>query len=187
MDTTYRCEIKTGDRAKSGTDARVCIQLIGANGLTGEIQLDHQNYDDFRKGVVDSFEWIGRDIGWVNSIRLFHDNSGDGPGWYVDYVKLGYKNLGLEVESNFYRWLAHTEGDGQIDVTKPVNVGNVSLESGVLRKNYLGFDFRRKKNEGPEAAHYVESFAYEYSEGFGLSLSSRLLKYFPILSTKQRV
>jgi hypothetical protein len=171
MNRTYQVAIKTGDREKAGTDAEVFIQLFGANGSTPEIKLDHPNFNDFEKGHVDVFEITGKDVGWINKVRLFHNNKKDQPGWYVDTATIRYKDIGLEVESDFYRWLATTTGDGLIDVTHDINVGSTNLTKGILQRSYIGYQTKRRKNESQTTDHYTDKFAYEYSEGLGISLS----------------
>jgi PLAT/LH2 domain len=172
MNRSYKVEVRTGQREKAGTDARVWVQLVGVNGLTSEIRLDTPNHDDFEKGHTETFQRADRDVGWVNKIRLLHDNSNDQPGWYIDYVKLSFLDLGLDVQADFYRWLATTTGDGQIDVTKDVNVGAIALSSGVLERSYLGYQIRRVKNDGVAPFHTSQVFSYEYMEGLSLSLAN---------------
>ncbi|XP_059165230.1 lipoxygenase homology domain-containing protein 1-like isoform X3 [Physella acuta] len=87
-DIPYYITIKTGHKLAAGTDAKVFIQLNGPKGTTGRIVLEEQNSKSFEKGSVDQFTVMGPDVGQVTSIEIGHDNSGIGPGWFLDSVEV---------------------------------------------------------------------------------------------------
>lgn len=172
MSRRYEIEIKTGNRDNAGTDADVYVQLIGGMGISGENYLDRPGVDDFERGHTDVFYITDKDVGWINQIRLFHNNKGRYPGWYVDYVKVRYPDVGLEFEAPFYRWLAKDEGDKKIDVTHDVIVQTPTYAAGYLERTYLGYQTRRKSNDGPTIFHYGDEFTFNHIEGLSLALGN---------------
>ena len=121
----YQITIKTGDRLGAGTDANVFIQLFGSEGPqknneedipagTGERLLDAPG-DEFEKGQTDLFVIESPELGSLNEMRLWHDNTGLGPGWYVDEVTVTNKLTLKEWLFPVHRWFSTTEDDGEID------------------------------------------------------------------------
>lgn len=169
---TYIVETRTGDYDSAGTNAGVRIQLMRAKGRTGEMRLDNPSHNDFVRGAVNHFTVSGEDIGWADQIRVFHDNKGNKPGWYLDYVKVTYPDLSLALHADFYRWLAVKMGDGLIDVTKNVNVGEVELVANpYLEKIYLGYNVDRRRNDSSSSDYYEHNFIWEFTQGVSLTLS----------------
>jgi len=165
--TTYTIEVQTGNRDDAGTDADVFIQLIGAKGTSSEQQLDNQE-DNFEKGKLDRFQLKMEDVGWINSIRVSHNNENRKPGWYVDWVKVTNEDLGLSFKANFSRWLAKDEGDRLIDVTVPVPVNTVSLSTGNIVSCFMGYGTKRRSNASPTKATYTETFSSQFKQGMAL-------------------
>eukprot|EP01043_Picozoa_sp_COSAG02_P019530 COSAG02_NODE_944_length_15732_cov_24.529265_5_plen_3702_part_01 len=121
----YQIIIKTGDRLGAGTDANVFIQLFGSEGPqknndegvpagTGERLLDAPG-DEFEKGQTDLFLIEAPELGSLNEMRLWHDNTGLGPGWYVDEVTVVNKLTLKEWVFPVNQWFSTTEDDGEID------------------------------------------------------------------------
>jgi len=113
----YAVSIKTSSRKNAGTDANVFVTLIGQNGSTPEIRIDHPNYDDFERGSRDSFNLTTSDVGVLQKVRLRHDNAGRKPGWFVDYIEVIRQADGARWLATANTWLARDEGDGSIDRT----------------------------------------------------------------------
>ena len=116
----YSVTVVTGDADDAGTGANVFITLIGANGKSKEILLDNPT-DNFEKEHVDVFNIKSSDIGNVDlgeikQVRIRHDNSGDGPGWFLNYITVD--NLDTDQVWTFPadRWLARDEDDRKIDL-----------------------------------------------------------------------
>ncbi|CAL1545487.1 unnamed protein product [Lymnaea stagnalis] len=82
--------VKTGDKADAGTDARVYIIMYGLKGLetSGKIWLDNgalkRNKIDIFNVVVDKM------ISPLSKIEIGHDNTGAGPGWFLDSVTVSF-------------------------------------------------------------------------------------------------
>ena len=111
--THYRVSVYTGNRRGAGTNAKVSIVVFGENGDSGPRVLENAS-NNFERGQTDIFGFEAVDLGTITSIRIGHDNSGFGPGWFLDKVVV--KSEILQREWNFHanRWLATDEEDGQI-------------------------------------------------------------------------
>jgi len=121
MASEYSVTVVTGGADTAGTDANVFITLIGTNGKSKEISLDNPT-NNFEKEHIDVFNLSSRDIGnadlgEIKQIRIRHDNSGIGPGWFLNYVTVN--NLDTDQVWTFpaNRWLAKDEEDHKIDRT----------------------------------------------------------------------
>ncbi|XP_008289301.1 polycystin-1 [Stegastes partitus] len=80
----YRVLVKTGWRPGAGTTAHVGISLYGVN-KSGSRHL--QRDGAFQRGSLDQFHVETDDnLGEVWKIRVWHDNTGLDPSWYVQHV-----------------------------------------------------------------------------------------------------
>ncbi|XP_032358090.1 polycystin-1 [Etheostoma spectabile] len=80
----YRVLVKTGRRTGAGTTAHVGISLYGVN-KSGSRHL--QRGGAFQRGSLDQFHLETDDnLGDVWKIRIWHDNTGLDPSWYVEHV-----------------------------------------------------------------------------------------------------
>jgi PLAT/LH2 domain-containing protein len=164
---TYTIEVKTGNVTKGGTDAAVFLQLIGARATSDEHQLKPVpgQRDPFEKGQLDRFRLEIDDVGWIDAIRLFHNNAKKRPGWFVESVKVTIEDLALTFQAEFNRWLAEDEDDGATDVTREVPVGNVSVARGDLASYYLGYNVVRRTNSTANPVHFRETFDFQHKQG----------------------
>ncbi|XP_078658218.1 polycystin-1-like protein 2 [Branchiostoma floridae x Branchiostoma belcheri] len=116
----YYMRVFTGPRANAGTTARVSVMLHGATCECGPFLL-HQPYSAmFERGNVAGFVLCTQtDPGWLTHVRVWHDNSGKEPSWFLDRIIVD--DLLLE-EQHFFlcnRWLAFDEDDEQIERVLP--------------------------------------------------------------------
>ncbi|AWP17296.1 putative polycystin-1-like [Scophthalmus maximus] len=80
----YRVLVKTGWRRGAGTTAHVGISVYGVN-KSGSRHL--QRDGAFQRGSLDQFHLETDDnLGEVWKIRIWHDNTGLDPSWYVQHV-----------------------------------------------------------------------------------------------------
>lgn len=116
----YRVIVSTGHLDKSGTDADVYLRLFGDKGQTKEIFLDNAE-DNFENSAIDVFEVTAKDVGQLKKIRIRHNNTGRGSGWFLVSIRLD--NLSAKQHWLFRcgRWLAQDEDDGKIDRTRTVD------------------------------------------------------------------
>jgi hypothetical protein len=98
----YEIIVETGDTANAGTDANVRIKIFGSLAESDDLLLDEDG-DEFERGNRDKFTLSIPELGEIKEIRLWHDNSGLGPGPFlptsslsrsqrVAYHKLTYLN-----------------------------------------------------------------------------------------------
>lgn len=163
----YQVEVQTGMLDNAGTDAKVYIQLFGEKSNSIEIRLDNKQ-DNFEKGQLDTFSISTDDLGWIDRVRIFHDNTGKKPGWYLNFVKIKDLSLGLTWKADINRWLAKDEGDKKIDITVDIPVGNVQLTDGILKNIYLGYIKDTFINEGPSNTKMSTKFSYTYHKGVSI-------------------
>lgn len=123
-ETTYQLTVKTSNRKKAGTDARIYAQLIGSSGSSAESRLDKVGHNDFeRSSQAVYFVSTSRDIGEIEKIIIRHDNHGKKPGWHLENVVV--MNTKTSQTWNFpcSRWFAKTADDGRTRRTLFVNRG----------------------------------------------------------------
>ncbi|XP_073504485.1 polycystin-1 isoform X2 [Phyllobates terribilis] len=81
----YEVLLKTGWGRGSGTTAHVGISLYGVDSKSGHRHLDGEN--TFHRNSVDIFQIATeKSLGNVWKVRLWHDNKGLSPSWYVQHV-----------------------------------------------------------------------------------------------------
>ena len=94
------------------------IVLEGELGSSRPYQLKGGSCIPFARGSVTSFILsLSNNIGPLRSVRVWHDNSGKSPSWFLNTVKI-YDASTQEVKTFMcYMWLAVEKGDGLIDRT----------------------------------------------------------------------
>lgn len=104
--TRYIVRVHTGDRKKAGTDARVRLDIEGSTQHeVSSWQLDTPG-NPFEKGKVDSFNLYTRDLGELKRLRISHDNSGSGPGWFLQKIVVQRVTAPTKIwRFRFERWL----------------------------------------------------------------------------------
>lgn len=78
-------EVKTGDVRGAGTDANVFLQIFGEHGDTGDKKLESSG-NNFERGHTDIFGMEAVDLGELTKLRIRHDGSGFGSGWFLDNI-----------------------------------------------------------------------------------------------------
>uniref|UniRef100_A0A8C5X101 PK1L2 protein n=1 Tax=Malurus cyaneus samueli TaxID=2593467 RepID=A0A8C5X101_9PASS len=117
----YLVTVFTGHRRGAATTSKVTLTLYG---LDGESEPHHLNDPDtpvFERGGVDVFLLCTFfPLGDLQSIRLWHDNSGDSPSWYVNRVLV--HDLAWDQKWYFLcnSWLAIDIGECVLDKVFPV-------------------------------------------------------------------
>ncbi|XP_066499349.1 lipoxygenase homology domain-containing protein 1 [Hoplias malabaricus] len=85
----YEITVVTGDVWAAGTNAHVFIQIYGDQGKTEVITLKSRS-NNFERGTSDIFKIEAKDVGNIFKIRIGHDGSGIGAGWYLEKVDIKY-------------------------------------------------------------------------------------------------
>ena len=136
----YRVTVRTADVNWGGTDANVEGELLGVVANSGAKKLDTPA-DNFEAGRIDRFDLTTpENLGWLESIRFRHDNSGAGDGWRVDWVEVTDVDYGITFKAPFDAWV-----EGSNWVSKPVLLGPITLGPGVIRSYYIGYRWARQQ------------------------------------------
>ena len=111
--TGYAIEFTTGSVAMAGTDAEVFVNIIGSKGDTGEIHIESQK-KDFENGDTNTFNVYGRDVGKVKKLKVWHDGTGHGAGWYLESAAVTNKRSWKHWEFPCDQWMDVKKGDGSL-------------------------------------------------------------------------
>ncbi|KAM3867839.1 lipoxygenase homology domain-containing protein 1 [Diretmus argenteus] len=159
---TYQVSVRTGDMYGAGTDANVFLTIYGDLGDTGERKLSKSetNSNKFERGEVDKFSIEAVDLGQVYKIRIRHDNSMIGAGWYLDQVEV----LDLETEEVYMflceRWLSDNKEDKRIDriffVKGYEGVRHADANSKKIAQAKLGLDRNANKKKKKKKVAVIE-------------------------------
>ncbi|KAI1905273.1 hypothetical protein AGOR_G00014410 [Albula goreensis] len=83
----YEITVITGNIRAAGTNANVFIQIYGDEGKTELITLKSRS-NNFERGTTEIFKIEAMDVGNIFKIRIGHDGSGVGDGWFLDNVDI---------------------------------------------------------------------------------------------------
>ncbi|XP_062058652.1 polycystin family receptor for egg jelly-like [Lepus europaeus] len=85
----YLVTVFTGSRWGSGTRSNVFIQLIGTEGASTTHCLSHPSFTTLYRGSINTFLLTTKsDLGDIHSIRVWHNNEGTSPSWYLSRIKV---------------------------------------------------------------------------------------------------
>ncbi|XP_032386246.1 polycystic kidney disease protein 1-like 2 [Etheostoma spectabile] len=118
----YLLSVNTGHRRGASTSSQVTITLLGAEGNSEPHHLTNPKKRVFQRGAVDLFLLTTPfSLGELQGIRLWHNNSGSHPAWYVGNVVV--QDLQTEQKWHFLcnSWLAIDMGDCSLDKVLPVS------------------------------------------------------------------
>ncbi|XP_048586754.1 uncharacterized protein LOC5520731 isoform X2 [Nematostella vectensis] len=115
----YEITVYTGIWRRCGTTSNVAMKIYGDDMDTGTVPLSYSAMCDkklFARGSVNTFIFPAeQSLGDIQHIKVWHDNSGRHPAWYLRQVVI------RDVQSDhkwFFvcnKWLALEKGDGRID------------------------------------------------------------------------
>uniref|UniRef100_A0A8C3UZT0 PK1L2 protein n=1 Tax=Catharus ustulatus TaxID=91951 RepID=A0A8C3UZT0_CATUS len=117
----YLVTVFTGHRRGAATTSKVTLTLYGRDGESEPHHLNDPDTPVFERGGVDVFLLCTFfPLGELQSIRLWHDNSGDSPSWYVNRVLV--HDLAWDQKWYFLcnSWLAIDIGECVLDKVFPV-------------------------------------------------------------------
>ncbi|NXM44562.1 PK1L2 protein, partial [Gymnorhina tibicen] len=117
----YLVTVFTGHRRGAATTSKVTLTLYGLDGQSEPHHLNDPDTSVFERGGVDVFLLCTFfPLGELQSIRLWHDNSGDSPSWYVNRVLV--HDLAWDQKWYFLcnSWLAIDIGECVLDKVFPV-------------------------------------------------------------------
>nr|XP_023493143.1 polycystic kidney disease protein 1-like 2 [Equus caballus] len=117
----YLVTVYTGHRRGAATSSQVTVTLYGLEGESEPHHLSDPDIPVFERGGVDAFLLSTLfPLGELRSLRLWHDNSGDQPSWYVSRVLV--HDLAMDRKWYFLcnSWLSIDVGDCVLDKVFPV-------------------------------------------------------------------
>ncbi|KAM3607032.1 uncharacterized protein V6R79_000867 [Siganus canaliculatus] len=131
----YLLSVSTGHRRGAATSSQVTITLLGTEGNSEPHHLSDPEKSVFERGAVDLFLLTTPfSLGDLQGIRLWHNNSGSHPDWYVGNVMV----QDLQTEQKFHflcnSWLGIDMDDSSLD-----QVFQVSTEMDLKRFSNLFF------------------------------------------------
>ncbi|XP_060046737.1 polycystin family receptor for egg jelly-like [Erinaceus europaeus] len=87
--TCYLLTVFTGSRCGSGTRANVFVQLLGTQSTSNVHCLSHPHFPSLYRGSINTFLLTTRnDLGNLHYIRVWHNNEGSSPSWYLSRIKV---------------------------------------------------------------------------------------------------
>jgi len=127
-----RIQVWTPDLEGAGTDANVYIDLYGTEGSARFVTLSSDTTDPFERGKRSVFDIHTMDLGHIESVCVYHDNSGDRPGWAVGWIRYSEWDPDLErwvAGKRFrfvklgeeYQWLALDESPNRLWACRPTD------------------------------------------------------------------
>uniref|UniRef100_A0A3Q3SX52 Polycystin 1 like 2 n=1 Tax=Mastacembelus armatus TaxID=205130 RepID=A0A3Q3SX52_9TELE len=117
----YMLNVSTGHRHGASTSSQVTITLLGTEGESEPHHLTDPEKPLFERGGVDIFLLTTHfSLGDLQSLRLWHDNSGDHPAWYVNKVMVQDLENGQKWHFLCNSWLAVDVGECTLDKVFPV-------------------------------------------------------------------
>ncbi|KAM6162190.1 polycystin family receptor for egg jelly [Erethizon dorsatum] len=85
----YLVTIFTGSRCGAGTGANVFVQLRGTESTSKVHCLRHPRFRTLFRGSISTFLLTTKsDLGDIHSIRVWHNNEGKAPSWYLSRIKV---------------------------------------------------------------------------------------------------
>ena len=115
----YELTVYTGLWRRCGTSANVAIVLYGNKQDTDVIPLNYNSMCDktlFARGSVNTFRlYVKESLGDISHIKLWHDNSGDNPQWFLNKVVIREHKTDTTWFFVCNRWFAAERDDGQIE------------------------------------------------------------------------
>ncbi|MCJ8737360.1 hypothetical protein PDJAM_G00023180 [Pangasius djambal] len=116
----YLLTISTGHRRGASTSSQVTATLQGSEGESEPHHLTDPDKPVFERGGIDMFLLTTPfSLGELQSIRLWHDNSGKHPAWYVNKVMVQDLETGQKWHFLCSSWLAIDVGECILDKVFP--------------------------------------------------------------------
>lgn len=111
--TSYRVVVHTGDIKDGDTRANVSFVVYGDKGRSSpEIKLDKSEtyVTPFRRDQLDIFNTIDvRNLGELTKIKIWHDNSGPKPAWFVKSIYVQDRKTGKVYHFDCNTWIGREQ------------------------------------------------------------------------------
>ena len=117
----YEVTLFTGSRRNAGSTAEVSIIITGDNGDSEPRLLQRTSSVSFKRTSQDSYlVTTAYSLGSLQYIRIWHDNTGSDPSWFLSEVIIHDVETGEQYFFLCNSWLACDEGDGLVERLVPV-------------------------------------------------------------------
>ncbi|XP_022796472.1 polycystic kidney disease protein 1-like 2 [Stylophora pistillata] len=123
-DNKYLISIQTGMWRANGTTANVGLAIHGSDGNTEDITLTDSQSEKvfFSRGSINNFTLcLPESLGSLEKIRIWHDNSGDNPSWFLTQVLIVDVVTGEKAHFVANRWIAVEKEDGKLNLELTVS------------------------------------------------------------------
>ena len=138
----YEIIISTGVWRNSGSTAKVAMEIYGAEGKSGILQLstdDGGKQPFFCRGNTDVFIInVNKCLGILQGVRIGHDNSGNSPSWFLEDVVIVDRAANQSWTFPNSRWLALERGDGRIERMLEISTNEADFNYEVFREWFRG-------------------------------------------------
>ncbi|XP_051474339.1 polycystin family receptor for egg jelly [Apus apus] len=115
---SFLVTLYTGSRWGAGTTADVFLQLTGQRGTSDIHCLRHPRCQSFQKGSIDCFLLTTKtDLGDICSFRVWHNNKGPSPSWFLSRAKVENISTGKTWFFMCRKWLSLEKGDHLLERT----------------------------------------------------------------------
>uniref|UniRef100_UPI00398E8EB6 polycystin family receptor for egg jelly-like n=1 Tax=Pristiophorus japonicus TaxID=55135 RepID=UPI00398E8EB6 len=156
----YLVTLYTGGRYDAGTSADVFLTLVSTSLESDAHLLHHPDYRTLRRNSIDTFLLTTKDdLGDLTFIKVWHNNMGPSPSWYLSRVKV--QNVLTRQLWYFFcrKWLATRKEDGLLHRTFP------ATDSGtLLRRRDVFFIETSSKIEKEHL--WFSVFAFDIDQSF---------------------
>ncbi|KAJ7986099.1 hypothetical protein DPEC_G00347290 [Dallia pectoralis] len=117
----YMLNVSTGHRRGASTTSQVTVTLLGTEGESEPHHLTDPDKPVFERGAVDTFLLTTPfSLGELQSVRLWHDNSGGNPAWYINKIVVHDVETGKKWHFLCNSWLAISLIECTLDKVFPV-------------------------------------------------------------------
>jgi hypothetical protein len=114
---TYTVYVQTGSFDQNtprlvgdfGTDAEVTLVMHGTDGDAEPVVLGTGRATDFDAGNLDVFTVEAPHMGSLKRLRIGHDDTGDAPAWYLEWVIVRNETTGEASYFLHHGWLGRQD------------------------------------------------------------------------------
>ncbi|XP_065828991.1 uncharacterized protein [Oscarella lobularis] len=136
----YQIEVHTGSEPLAGTTAKIFVNIYGEAGNSGPRELSRKNESYFQRNQVDIFTVSSSSLGKIKGIKVWHDNSGDAPDWFLEKIVLreGGNNSIADFLFECRKWLKSDSNQKPYEALYPTEIILKGVASSELEAVLLG-------------------------------------------------
>jgi hypothetical protein len=116
----YKVIARTSDIFGAATESQVHIDIRGALGSTGKVQLKNSARSPFERGQADEFHvQSSKELGELSEVLVGTDYSGRSPAWHLEQLEVTETRSGRTWYFDCCQWFDAAEGDKKIERILP--------------------------------------------------------------------